>query len=206
MKLKFSPLHGLLAVAMGFSGAAMAGVTDATGDWASNYTAAKTNDLDVVSSFVSYDPATHMFTVSGTMLGSIVSGGTARYIWGFDRGSATNAPFAVAPGVKFDTTVSLNADGTGTVAGAALAGGTVMINGTTISASFSDSLLAPTTSGVSYGGYTWNLWPRFANQIPDFAPDNAMAAVDVVPEPGTWAMMALGLGGLVLLARRRRQA
>ena len=206
MKLKFSPLPGLLAVAMGFSGAAMAGVTDATADWASNYTAAKTDDLDVVSSFVSYNSDTHMFTVSGTMAGSLVSGGTARYIWGFDRGSATNAPFAVAPGVKFDTTVSLNADGTGTVAGVALASGTVMISGATISASFAETMLPGTTSGVGFGAYTWNLWPRFANQIPDFAPNNAMAAVDVVPEPGSWAMMALGLGGLVAVSRRRRQS
>ena len=200
MKLKFSLLP-LLVAAMGIPGAATAAVTDATGDWAASYTGAKTADLDVVSSFVSYNSDTHMFTVSGTMAGNIVSGSTARYIWGFQRGSGTLGAFVDAPLVKFDSTVSLNADGTGTLGANAL---TVTISGATISTSFSDSLLAPTTTGISYGGYTWNLWPRFNNQVPDFAPNNAMAAVDVVPEPGSWALMALGLSGVLLLARRRR--
>ena len=197
MKLKFSLVPGLLVAALGVAGPAMAGVTDVAGDVVSAGA-----DYDVVSSFVSYNPSTDMFTISGTMAGNIVSSSGGRYVWGFNRGSATNHPFAGLDNVIFDTTVALNANGTGTIGSTAL---TVLVSGATISATFAASLLPTTTAGFGAAAYTWNLWPRLGTTNTDFAPDNAMAAVDVVPEPATWAMMGLGLAGLVVVSRRRRQ-
>ena len=56
-------------------------------------------------------------------------------------------------------------------------------------------------------GYTANLWPRselllIDEVIADFAPDNSNAAVTVVPEPGMFGLVGLGIAGVYL----RRQA
>jgi len=85
----------------------------------------------------------------------------------------------------------------------------VKIFGSTIIGEIDGSFLPST--GFAKIAYTWNLWPRdgtltgFA-AISDFAPDNTNAAVTVVgaePEAGTCALMALGLGALASVRRRR---
>ena len=88
------------------------------------------------------------------------------------------------------------------------------ISGNTISAIVSGSMLVST--GFNKADYTFNLWPRdgaftgFA-AISDFAPDNAnftaTAGVVAVPEPGSFAMMVVGLALVGGIARHRgRQA
>ena len=173
--------------------------TDPVGDFIPTYTGPHGGDLDVVSSTVSYNAATDMFTFSGTMNAAMGTTPGSFYVWGVDRGAGV-ASFASLgtgyPNILFDTVVILRADGTGAAAGTALPAGTVQLNGDTISASFSGALLP--TKGLAKADYTWNLWPRAGGvagnaAISDFAPDGTNLAVTAVPEPSTFALLGLGL-------------
>ena len=53
------------------------------------------------------------------------------------------------------------------------------------------------SEGRPFEQYTFNLWPRFASatvtgnaQISDFAPDNSNVHVAIVPESGSFALVA----------------
>lgn len=214
-----SALSSLLAAAAlaAFSPASQAiGVTDAIGDYVPGFAGSKAGDLDVVGSFVTYNAATDMFVFSGTMNGDINPSSKDIFVWGLDRGQGT-ARFAAngITGVLFDSVVIFNANGSGSVnqlvggGSTALPVGTAQIFGTTIIGQISGALLP--SLGLAKTDYTWNLWPRDGTlasgftQISDFAPDNSNALVTVVgavPEPSTWAMLAMGVG-LVALTRRR---
>lgn len=201
-----------LALAAAAPWAQAVNVTDVAGDFLASYTGARTGDLDVISSFVTYNPVTDMFVFAGTMNADIGTTASAFYVWGVNRGAGT-APFASIGinNVFFDTVVRFNIDGSGTAGGVALAAGTAKVIGSTIIGQISGSLLPST--GFAKTAYTWNLWPRDGAvsgtaAISDFAPDNANVLVTTlapVPEPASVAMLALGLG-VIGIARRRRQS
>ena len=203
-----------LLVAAGLSAAASASfaVNDPIGDFLPSYTGAKNGDLDVVSSFVTYNAGSDTFFFSGTMNDAIGSTTTAFYVWGLDRGTGTARFGALADHVLFDSVVILRLDGSATVnllPGATVLAGAATFAGNTISASISGALLPG--AGFAKSAYTWNLWPRDSvpvgnAQISDFAPDNSNVAVAAVPEPSTVALLALGLGALGWRAKRRSAA
>ena len=203
-----------LLVAAGLSAAASASfaVNDPIGDFLPSYTGAKNGDLDVVSSFVTYNAGSDTFFFSGTMNDAIGSTSTAFYVWGLDRGTGTARFGALADHVLFDSVVILRLDGSATVnllPGATVLAGAATFAGNTISASISGALLPG--AGFAKSAYTWNLWPRDSvpvgnAQISDFAPDNSNVAVAEVPEPSTVALLALGLGALGWRAKRRSAA
>lgn len=206
--------RALLAAALAVSaGTAFAGISDPVNDFLPSYTGAHHGDLDVVGSFVNYNPGTDTFFFSGTMDAAIGTTASAFYVWGVDRGTGTARFGALAPGVLFDSVVIFRLDGTATVnrfnGSNNLPSGTATFAGNTIQGNISGALL--TSTGFDKTAYTWNLWPRDGSQsgnaaISDFAPDNSNAAVTVVPEPSTVALLVLGLGAMGLVTRSRRAA
>lgn len=208
-----------IAAALAASGplAHAIGVVDAPADYVAGYTGSTKGDLDVLGSFVTYNPASDTFVFSGTMNADIGSSTGGFYVWGVNRGAGT-AGFAAngVGGVLFDAVVILRPDGTGVVnrlggGGATpLPAGTALSAGTTILGKVGGALLPST--GFAKTAYTWNLWPRDGTlpagfgQISDFAPDNANLGVTVigqVPEPSGLLLMAAGLAALAGVARRR---
>ena len=197
---------------------AIVGVTDRPGDFLPTFAGSSAStDLDVVSASVFYDAATDLFKLVSTMNGPIgLTGSTALYVWGVNRGAGV-ASFAAngIEGVRFDRVVLLNPNATGSVGGGGtLPAGSVTISGNTITAIVSGTLL-PANGFANKLDYTWNLWPRntaFAGfaAISDFAPDNsnftstAGIVAAPVPEPGAAAMLLAGLATVVSLVRRRR--
>lgn len=217
---------GALWAASGAAGAVA--ITDPVGDFLPSYLASGRPagaDLDVVSAEVIYHPGSHQFQFVGTMAGAIGStpaagGESPLYVWGVDRGQGTERFLAGNPsigdGVAFDSVVILRPNGTITVNLFGLGGGATnlvgaLINGNTISAFLSETLLPST--GAAFSGYTWNLWPRFGAglnaQISDFAPNEAAGAIDAanapvtVPEPSTMALF--GIGALAIARRRQKR-
>lgn len=197
-----------LAAALAAGGAQAASITDPTGDFMPTFAGSLLSaDLDVVDATVTYNPTTNIFTLSSTQAGNVGLTSTGAYIWGVNRGAGTASFASIGiTGVRFDATVRLNPNGTGSIGATALPAGSVTVAGNVISASFSGSLLPST--GFNLIDYTWNLWPRdtaFSGTaaISDFAPNNANFTATVVPEPATALLM---LGGVAALVLRRRAA
>ncbi len=193
------------------SPAAAVTITDPAGDFAPGYTAADAS-LDVRSFTVVYDGTTKVFSLSGTMNGVILPGTAGFYIIGANTGTGPSAPFAAqgAPDVRFNQTIRVNKDGTGTVTtNGVITNLTAVILGNAFSVDVPLSLL-PTT-GFLPQNYGFNLWPRGPNVVgstttfvTDFSPDNGTLAASA-PEPAAWALMILGFGlvGAALRYRRR---
>jgi len=179
-------------------------VTDPAGDFLASLTGAHSGALDILSADVTFDPTADTFLLHAETAGPIADLSSAAYVFGFNRGGTANSPFASIgePGVSFNATAVLSANGTGKVGASAIP---VTIAGYDIRAVVPASLLP--SNGLDAKDYTWALWsidssiaglPRNA----DFAPD-ASIQVAAVPEPETYAMMLAGLGVLGFVARRR---
>jgi len=192
-------------VATGLAAAANAyAVTDPANDFLAGYTGSRDAAFDVLSADVAYNAGTNEFVFRTTAAGAISGVAGAAYVFGLDVGGSTNAPFASVglPGVTFNSTVQLRADGTGSAGASAV---TTHIVGNEIFSTVSASLLP--SRGLAFKDYTWTVW-SIDNRVPglarlaDFAPD-VNIGVSAVPEPSTYAMLAAGLGLMGVVARRR---
>jgi hypothetical protein len=181
-------------------------VTDAANDFLAGYTGSHSAAFDVLSADVGYNAATNEFVFRTTAAGPVSGVDGAAYVFGLDVGGSTNTPFASVglPGVTFNSTVILRANGTGSVGNNAVS---TQIVGDQIFSTISAALLP--SNGLAFKDYTWTVWSIDSRvtglgRLADFAPD-ANISVSAVPEPGTFGMLAAGLGLLGMVARRRSQ-
>jgi len=190
----------LLAAAMtalSIGAAHAAQVTDPVGDLAPGFTDAANADLDVTKFAVHYDATAQNFTFIGTMAGALNAANGNVYVIGVDNAPGAHNPFKQAPGVFFNSVISVGENGVATIAGHP----NLMadISGSTFSLVVPLSDISSTT--FSPQQYGFNLWPETATRaISDFAPNNSL--IGAVPEPASWAMMIMGFG-IVGFAMRR---
>ena len=182
---------------------------DAAGDFLPSYLGTKDADLDVLSFSVGYDAASELFTVGATLAGAINPATPGFYVIGVDINGAGNAPFGGlgAPNVKFNRVILIQKNGTGSIGGVAIPTGDITVSGSSFSFQLAVAALNPGGLAAPFApvDYGWNLWPRNASGITDFAPDNALIN-GAVPEPTGWAMMILGMGAIGGLMRLRGSA
>ena len=204
---------------------AQAVVVDPLGDFLPTYTGPTNGDLDVTAVDAVLTGPDQVLLV-GRHAAAIGTTSGAAYVWGIDRGAGTELLTMLNPptgqGVSFDSVVVLLPDDTGVfidlVQGGApqpLDPATIGISGAAISVTITESLMP--SQGFDFADYRYNLWPRFApngvdptnnRQISDFAPDAstfAARAPSAVPEPSSLAVLAAGVGALMVAMRRRRR-
>lgn len=204
-----------LGLSMAWLGAATAApISDPLGDFLPTYTAGpKGADLDVLAADAVYDGTS--FILSSTEAGPIRTTPGALFVWGIDRGRGTARFPTLAPGVTFDSVVSINPTGTTRVTdlvsglGTDLPSSAVTISGSSLSVVVPAALLPAFPGLLQPESYLVNLWPRLGagnnNQIADFAPDNSDFQVRAVPEPGSVALLLSGLVGFAAVQGWRRR-
>lgn len=158
-------------------------IVDPQGDFVTAFSGPHDADLDALGGEVSFDGTN--FTFTAAMAGSIGATSGATYVWGLNRGAGTARFGSLATGVVFDAVVVLNPGGTSAVndfvtsTSTPLPASSVTVSGASITAIVPATLLP--SQGLAPAQYTVNLWPRTSAGISDFAPDNSMAPVRVVP-------------------------
>lgn len=199
-----------LALFAGFAAAAGAHAgPDPAGDILQSFTGDRSvGAFDILSSDVTFDAGANVFLLHAHTAGNIADVPGAAYVFGFNRGGATNSPFADigVPGVTFDASALLRSNGTG------LSGVNPIVarvDGQDIFATVAASVLPPT--GFEPGHFTWALWSvdtqiqgNFRNA--DFAPDANLQVAAAVPEPETYALMLVGFSVLGFVGRRRSRS
>jgi hypothetical protein len=128
--------------------------------------------------------------LDGTLNGAPGTTPGGSYVFGLQRGQGTARFGAVAPGVLFDSVVTVTPGGTTTVrdlisgASTTLPASATVINGDSVSVTFNASLLP--NLGLTTPRYLFNLWPRNGAGISDFAPDNSDAPLTLAfPTPAS---------------------
>ena len=165
-------------------------ITNSPTAYYGDYTGPQRTSLLAVRAGGAFDATAQTIVLDAQMASPIFDGNTNYYVWGINRGNATNAPFLHEPNVIFDAVVLVTAN----PITSALSGVVNLLNGTppqpisatllapnTIEVSVPTGLLPPTKSGLTAAGFVWNLWPRSGvggsatAQIASFIPQNAMA-------------------------------
>lgn len=203
-------LAAVAACALGAGAAQAAVAVDAKGDFLSGYSGPKTDDLDVLTFAVTYDPGAQLFNINATFAGDISpANGPGFYVVGVNTGTGTLAPFGgVGQGnVKFNQAFAIQKTGAITLGGVAKAySATITGNSFNFFAPLAD--LPATIPGFDPLNYGFNLWPRQATggllALADFSPENSL--ITAAPEPQSWALMIAGFGFAGGLLRRRRNA
>jgi len=190
-------------------------VTDAAGDFLATFTGPHNGDMDLLSVTAVEDGTA--VTLTATLNGPLGATSGEAFILGVNRGGGlpllTFGTPPVGAGVNFDAVAVLIPAGgsfVNIILPTALAPTpltNVTFSGATLKAVIPFSQLP--TNGFTPAHFLYNLWPRDGlntadnGQISDFAP-NASSFAASVPEPGVWALLLLGFGGLGAVLRRGR--
>ena len=179
------------SLSVGAAGAQAAVINDPAGDFLGTYIGPKSGDMDVVATQGVYNGVT--LRLDATLNGAVGTTPGASYVWGLQRGQGAARFGAFAPGILFDSVVSITPGGAAVVRdlvnGTAtnLPASAVVISGNKLSVTLNASLLP--SLGLTTPRYLIDLWPRNGGanaNIADFAPDISDAPISLdFPTPIT---------------------
>lgn len=216
MKLKIALAAATLLASTTVTSTANAQQTDAAGVFLPTYLGPQNADVDIISSQAFFDGTRLAFTA--TMRGAIGTTPGANYVFGLNRGAGTSNFANIGnPNVVFDATVLLR-PGVGALVTGSLIPDFFYVNGNTISAVVPINFLP--SLGLEPEDWKWSLWsrglaPNGTQSIADFGPDNSTVSltlgeipdsVFVTPEPASFAMVGIGMLGVLAAARRRTRS